>query len=243
MRDERPTVGSLFAGIGGIDLGLERAGFRTAWFCERDEYCQRVLAEHWPGVPCYPDVRELDEGVERVDLIAAGFPCQPVSIAGRRLVQDDERWLWPHVARLVRLLRPRAVLLENVTGLFTAGFGDVLGDLAALGFDAEWGVLSACAMGAPHTRERVFIVAYPAGRGLQWGGLSGHEKAEPVERAGSVEADHWTLAARPALVRMAHGIPSRVDRLRALGNTVVPQVAEVIGRGVMALLTEQGEIS
>jgi hypothetical protein len=103
------TVGSLFAGIGGFDLGLERTGgFRTAWFCEQDPYCQRVLAKHWPGVPCFPDVRALGaQGTPRVHVLCGGFPCQPVSQNGRRLAQADERWLWPEFARLVRELRPQ----------------------------------------------------------------------------------------------------------------------------------------
>ena len=94
-------VGSLFSGIGGIDLGLERAGMRVAWQCERDEFCRGILRRHWPDVHCYRDVRDVDGAAPRVDVIAAGFPCQPVSLAGKRAAQDDERWLWPEVARIV----------------------------------------------------------------------------------------------------------------------------------------------
>jgi DNA (cytosine-5)-methyltransferase 1 len=157
----RPTVGSLFTGIGGIDLGLERAGFRVAWMCERDAYCQRVLTKHWPGVPIYDDATNLPDDVERVDVLTAGFPCQPVSYAGRRNAQQDERWLWPYVQDCISVLRPRGVLLENVPGLITAGFDDVLGGLAACGYDAEWDCIPAAAVGAPHLRDRIFVIATP----------------------------------------------------------------------------------
>src|SRR5437764_3790463 len=116
---------------------------RIAWQCEIDPWCQRVLAKHWPGVPRYADIRTIDDRAERVDVLAGGFPCQPVSLAGRGLAQLDERWLWPEFARLVRLLRPRYVLVENVPGLLARGMGDVLGDLAACGYDAEWDSIGA----------------------------------------------------------------------------------------------------
>lgn len=164
MADERPTFLSLCAGIGGLDLGLERAGWRCVGQVEIDHFCRAVLAHHWPDVPRWDDLRTFPP-VAGADLICAGFPCQPVSHAGRRRAQADDRWLWPEVARILRVVRPRFVLLENVVGLLTAGFGDVLGDLAALGFDAEWGVLSAADVGAPHLRERIFIVAVADGDG------------------------------------------------------------------------------
>ena len=121
------TFGSLFSGIGGLDLGLEWAGLRLAWQCESDAYCREVLAKRWPGVPCYPDARCLPYDVPAVDLLCGGFPCQPVSLAGPQLGTADERWLWPDFARALRLLRPRYALLENVPGLTIRGMGDVLG--------------------------------------------------------------------------------------------------------------------
>lgn len=155
------TVGSLFSGIGGGDLGLQRAGFKIAWQVENDEFCTRVLQKHWPNVPKYGDVRDVGgHNLEWVDFIHGGFPCQPVSVAGKRRAQEDERWLWPEFARIVRELRPWYVLVENVPGLLVRGMGDVLGDLAASGYDAEWQSLPAAAFGAPHIRERVFIVAH-----------------------------------------------------------------------------------
>lgn len=163
------TFGSLFAGIGGMDLGLERAGMKCVWQCEIDDYATRVLEKHWPTVRRHRDVRTFPPRPKRdwlCDVVAGGFPCQPVSCAGRRQAQRDPRWLWPHFARTVRVLRPSYVIVENVPGLLSTGygFGDVVGDLAAMGFDAEWAVLPACAFGATHPRERVFVVAYAAGK-------------------------------------------------------------------------------
>ena len=155
------TVGSLFSGIGGLDLGLERAGMRVIWQSEIDPYACRVLAKHWPGVPNLGDVSTIDWGsIERPDLIGGGYPCQPFSLAGSRRGADDPRHLWPHFARSLRLLRPRFALLENVPGHLSLGFGDVLADLAELGYGAEWECIPAAAVGAPHLRWRVFVVAY-----------------------------------------------------------------------------------
>jgi DNA (cytosine-5)-methyltransferase 1 len=159
-----PTFGSLFAGIGGIDLGLERAGWNCRFQVEWDPFCQRVLAKHWPDVPRFGDITTVDwSGVERVDLLAGGFPCQPFSVAGRKKGLADDRWLWPEFAAAIRVLQPHFVLVENVPGLLAGhgGMGNVLGDLADLGYDAEWCVISAADVGAPHLRRRVWIVAYP----------------------------------------------------------------------------------
>ncbi len=171
--DERPTFGSLFAGIGGIDLGLERAGWRGRWQVEYEPFCQRVLAKHWPDVTRYGDIHDVDWcEVEPVDLIAGGFPCQPVSVAGKRLGQDDVRWLWPEFARAIRALRPRYVLVENVPGLLVRGMGDVLGDLADLGYDADWDRVAASDVGAAHRRQRIWIVAHARSFGTWMGAHS-----------------------------------------------------------------------
>ena len=173
---------SLFTGCGLLDLGLERAGWLPVLFCEQDQHCQRILAQHWPGVPICDDVREVaadtagregrwgsvgDAGKlcsstgysGTIDLIVGGFPCQPVSYAGQRQAQSDDRWLWPEMARVIRAVRPRLVLVENVPGLATAGLGLVLGDLAEAGYDCEWVRVRASDVGAPHRRERLFIIA------------------------------------------------------------------------------------
>ncbi len=159
----RLTVGSLFSGIGGIDIGLERAGMSVVWMCENNAYARKVLHKNWPDVPVYDDVRLIDETAPKVDVLCGGFPCQDVSFAGKREGLNDgtRTGLWIEFARIIRILRPRYVLLENVPGLLSLGFGRVLGALAEIGYDAEWQVLSAAQFGAWHLRRRVFIVAYP----------------------------------------------------------------------------------
>jgi len=235
------SFGSLFAGIGGLDLGLERAGMTCAWQVEKDEFCRKVLTKHWPDVPKYGDI--FDVGFTQlppVDLVCGGFPCQPFSVAGKRQGAADERYLWPELARAVGETKPRWVLLENVPGLLAmAGeFGQVLSDLAALGFDAEWDCIPAAAVGAPHLRYRVFIVAYPKGQRCG----KGRERRPSREPSGLQDtkgalAYRWQgnpWATEPAVGRVANGVPSRVDRIKALGNAVVPQVAEWIGRRIIA---------
>jgi DNA (cytosine-5)-methyltransferase 1 len=374
------TVGSLFAGIGGLDLGLERAGMTVIWQSEIDPYASRVLAKHWPTVPNLGDIKTIDwSTVERPDLICGGYPCQPFSYAGNRQGDDDPRHLWPHALTAIRHLRPRYVLLENVPGHLSLGFGRVLGDLASIGYDAEWDCFPAAYVGAPHLRYRVFIVAWPAsdrvpdavgddvrvvaqrdqgggtivgaavvgddgpqrlvadpdderlqggddpggGEGLAeagreparsgaagdggsvadperggfvgaggddgehtaawWGRVAALVEWEPGEGSASdgvladpaggrrpqrdegewepsltdavgdvpdtegtglegrglepaggavAAADDWWVV-EPDVGRVAHGVPNRVDRLRTLGNAVVPQVAELIGRRIM----------
>ena len=181
------TVGSLCAGIGGFDLGFERAGMAIRWQVEIDPFCRRVLATHWPDVTRYEDLTTLTgDELEPVDVVCAGFPCQPVSTAGRRQAQHDDRWIWPSIARLVGVLRPRYVVLENTPGLFTAGdpagsaFAEVVGDLAALRFDIEWDVISAADVGAPHLRKRVWIVAHTSRAGIDaQPSVCGGNKGEP----------------------------------------------------------------
>lgn len=222
-------VGSLFTGIGGLDLGLERAGMEIRWQVEIDPFCRAVLEKHWPHVPKYGDIREVKgDELETVDLICGGFPCQPVSIAGRRLGEADPRWLWPEFARIVRVVRPKYVLVENVPGLLSRGMGNVLGALAEMGYDAEWFVFPAKAVGAAHLRERVFIFAHPPGSGLERCRLSGFFPSAPLERI-----TRETLLSESAVVRSRNGVPYYVDRIRALGNAVVPQVAEAIGRAII----------
>jgi DNA (cytosine-5)-methyltransferase 1 len=243
VSDSPLTFGSLFAGIGGLDLGLERAGMECRWQVEIDDYATRVLERHWTGVRRWRDVRTFPPTGEdwRCDLICGGFPCPPVSLAGRRGGATDERWLWPEFCRIVRCIRPRYVLVENVPGLLSADagrlFGGILRDLAHCGYDAEWSLFSACAVGAPHTRERVFIMAYPNSQRWQRGRnpksqetKNGWPKREPQRCLGG---SGWSLETRPPIERVAHGIPNRVDRLRCLGNAVVPQVAEFVGRMIV----------
>lgn len=157
------TVGSLFSGIGGLDLGLERAGLGPVlWQAESDPYCRRVLARHWPEAKRYADVRNIRRGrVPEVDVVAGGFPCQDVSLAGSgEGLRGRRSGLWSEFARVVRELRPRAVVVENVSALRRRGLDEVLADLASLGFDATWDCLPAAAVGAPHRRDRLFLVAW-----------------------------------------------------------------------------------
>lgn len=168
-------IGSLFAGIGGLDLGVEHATRgRVLWQVERDPWCRKVLARHWPDAQRYDDVCTVATEVCRlaeVDLVCGGFPCQPVSLAGAREGIDDARWLWPEFERVLRVVRPRFALLENVRGILSANggraLGDVLGGLARLGYTAEWDLFRASDVGAPHRRERWFCLAYRDGRGEQ----------------------------------------------------------------------------
>lgn len=236
-------VGSLFSGIGGLDLGLERAGMTVIWQSEIDPYACRVLRKHWPDVPNLGDITTIDwSTVEPVDLICGGYPCQPFSTNGHRRGTDDERHLWPHVAAALRVLRPRWALFENVPGHLSLGFDAVLADLAELGFDVEWSTVSACAMGAPHTRERLYIVAHT--ESIRWRRGWCLDPAPPLrsygpisrEHQGSGTPTHWSAVPAPGVIGMAHGTPSAVDRarLKAHGNAVVPQVAEYVGRRIMA---------
>lgn len=228
------TVGSLFSGIGGIDLGLERAGMRVIWQAEIDPHGCAVLAKHWPHVPNHGDVTTLDwSTVDQPDVLAGGFPCQDVSDAGDRAGIDGLRsGLWAHFATAIRHLRPRYVLVENVTGLLARGFGRVVGDLAAIGYDAEWDCIPAAALGAPHLRARTFVLAYP--RGLRG------EADDPVQAGWPQPELRAWWDTEPAVDRVADGVPRRlVGRLhrvnRGYGNSVVPQVAEHVGRRLLEI--------
>jgi DNA (cytosine-5)-methyltransferase 1 len=246
MSAQQLTFGSLFAGIGGIDLGLERAGMRCVWQVEIDDYCQRVLAKHWPNVKRYKDVRDVGQhNLESVDLICGGFPCQDISEAGRGAGLAGARsGLWFEFDRIIRILRPRYVLVENVAGLLVRGMGTVLGDLARSGYNAEWQMLPAAAFGAPHIRQRVFIVAHAQSVIHQRNGwaMARAQKESSLQingtefnRSGKDRRGPRRWDVEPAVGRMVDGLPSELDkaRLKALGNAVVPQVAEWIGRQIL----------
>ena len=317
---DKPTLtfGSLFSGIGGLDLGLERAGMQCAWQVGIDDYATKVLAKHWPDTPRFRDVRAIGRHagdihtcyipVWYVDVLAGGFPCQDISDAGKQAGIDGERsGLWAHFYRLICELRPRYVIVENVAALLHRGMGQVLGDLAACGYDAEWQILSAESVGAPHLRERVFIVAHAqvigrrsrrtesTGQFGQFGadstsiqvshatsdrcwnralqqepgtkreasaiasnngaqgvntypdfqslevrtcfGRDTRQKLTAFKRDCSTGAGQW--ATEPGVVRVVHGVPHRMERIRGLGNAVVPQVAEFVGRCIMAAEAER----
>ena len=222
------NVGSLFAGIGGFDLGLERAGMRTTWQVELDPFCRTILAKHFPDAERYEDVRDVGgHNLAPVDLICGGFPCVDFSVLGQRAgLSGEQSGLWAEYARVVGELRPRYVLVENVAGFLVRGMGDVLADLAALGYDAEWDCIPAAAIGSPHLRARIWLLAYPAG--------GRHGVSEETVFAGRPlpELRSW-WADEPGVRRVAHGVPNRVDRMRTLGNALVPQIAEWIGRRIL----------
>jgi DNA (cytosine-5)-methyltransferase 1 len=228
------NFGSLFSGIGGLDLGLERAGMTCKWQVEINEFCTKVLTKHWPDVPKFRDIRECGGNLEPVDLICGGFPCQDVSVAGKRAgIEGKRSGLWSEFARIIRILRPRYVLVENVPGLLSAGFGRVLGDLAEGGYDAEWSCLRAVDHGPPHRRERLFCVAYTATiRPSQ--GAQGILQRKLSGQLGRISRKGWIFGVdNPAVCRVGNGVSFELDRLKALGNAVVPQVAEYIGRLIM----------
>lgn len=220
--------GSLFAGIGGMDLGLERAGMECRWQVEIDPFARRVLEKHWPDVKRYEDVRTVEwEGVERVDIIVGGFPCQDVSNAGRRAgLAGRSSGLWREVVRCVAATKPAAVLVENSAHGRKHWMCPARDDLRSLGYEAVAFEVSAFDLGANHERRRGFILA-DARRGRC-------ALAEEALRAGrpSSELRSW-WASEPGIRRVDDGVPERVDRCRVLGNAVVPQVAEWIGRRIL----------
>lgn len=284
---DKLRVLDLFSGIGGFSLGLERTGgFETVAFCEIEPFPRRVLAKHWPEVPCYDDVRTLTADVLRrdgiaVDVITGGFPCQDLSVAGKQrgMGEGTRSGLWSEIVRLVGELRPQYVIVENVSALLAGPserrggwFGRVLGDLAECGYDAEWRNIPACMVGAPHRRERIWVVAHAAqlhsdgsdnhaGIGVGAGPLSqlgndgrtifvadangergrsrssGRQDAEDAgQPPGHTRHDgsgmgQWVV--EPDVGRVAHGVPDRAHRLAALGNAVVPQIPELIGRAIL----------
>jgi DNA (cytosine-5)-methyltransferase 1 len=209
-------IGSLFSGIGGLDLGLERAGVgRTVWQVEADPFCRGVLARHWPDAVRYDDVREVRGGaVEPVDLLCGGFPCQDVSNAGKRAGLDGERsGLWYEFDRLVGELRPRFVVIENVAALLGRGGPDVLRSLAARGYDAWWDCVPASAVGAPHRRDRLFIVAWRVGD-AERERLEGEHDSGAAARAALVAVrarNEWPTES--GVGRVADGVSGGVDGL------------------------------
>ena len=222
----------LFSGIGGFSLAAQMVGgIQTTQFVEINPYCQKILAKNFPGVPIHGDITTFTAFGKQFDLISAGFPCQDISsanVSGQGL--DGERsGLFYELMRIVCEVRPRYIVLENVSALLSKrngrDMGAVLWELSACGYDAEWSVVSACAMGAPHTRERVFIVAYANSINVQ--GVAVQQKFQKQIQPTNYQSLPRVWSAYPIPSRVSDGIPARMDRLRALGNAVVPQVAEI----------------
>jgi DNA (cytosine-5)-methyltransferase 1 len=335
--NEKFRVLDLFSGIGGFSLGLERTGgFETVAFCENNRFCQQVLAKHWPGIPLHPDVETLEPIRGSADVVVGGFPCQDVSRAGKRAGLSGERsGLYRELVRALRLVRPKHAIVENVAALLADGMGTVLGDMAESGFDLEWDCVPACTLGAPHERDRVYIVAHsadadsercreagglrhrqvevstgrvetasraasnadkrigkngwpqrlrrrrpsaeegdctradtyapsvgcrpgrsgrppdsfarvrdearrnaanPYGARLAFGsGVGRDPRAEqpPAERATVEDGGQSIWPDEPALLGVDDGIPDRVERTKALGNTIIPKIPELIGRAIL----------
>ena len=295
----------LFSGIGGFSLGLEWAGMSTVAMCEKDPYCRKILAKHWPDLTIHEDIRNLDGKKYRnsIDLVAGGFPCQPFSVAGKRKGSDDDRHLWPEMLRVIKEAKPRWVIGENVFGFINMALDDVQADLEREHYEVRKFVLPAVAVDAHHRRDRIFLVAYSnspavwnlperqaqgrdnlqAGRqaitpdngpsqsmanpdsswelqqkgdqqeiggwsgnssqqdvansyceGLEIGqGFREHTQSElsTIERSGCEDRAVWSP--EPCLGRVADGVPNRVDRIKGLGNAVVPQLIQAIGELVI----------
>ncbi|MER7003551.1 DNA cytosine methyltransferase [Dactylosporangium sp. NPDC000555] len=235
------NVLELFAGIGGLSLGLQRAGMRIVGHVEINPFCRAVLHKHWPEVPSHDDVRTAiawwrSQPRPRVDVVAGGYPCQGESLLGHRRGADDPRWLWPAMADVIADLRPTYVIGENVLGHRTRGLATVLTDLRRMRYTTRAGVVRACEVGAAHPRPRLFVLAHAQERGRPPRCLApGHDRETAPgaqERAEPARRHRWP--AEPGVGRVADGVPARMDRLAALGNAVVPAVAEHIGR----LITE-----
>lgn len=221
---------SLFSGIGGLDIAAEWAGFETVGQCEWADYPTKVLEKHWPDVPRWRDIRTLTKesfhertGLRTVDIISGGFPCQPFSVSGKRRGCEDDRYLWPEMLRVIEELRPRWVVGENVAGIVNMALDQVLSDLESLGYATGAFIIPACAVDAPHRRDRVAIVAHAKKDNGNYGRTQekrNNREATPLEHRGRTWWD-----TEPGVCRVAHGIPTRVDidRDECLGNAVVPQ--------------------
>ena len=259
----------LFSGIGGFSLGLESAGLvETVAFCDFDDYCQKVLKKNFPGVPIYNDVKELNydklktDGINTIDIITGGYPCQPFSVAGRQKGEQDPRQVWPEMFRLIQELRPSWVIGENVAGHIKLGLDTVLENLESEGYSARTFSISASSIGANHKRERIWIVANSESIGSHGREDREHMDQRNTERKARGESSYvsytdyerleglgekhklregkreeqiswngwWEI--EPDVGRVAHGVPKSMDRLKCLGNSVVPRIPYLIGLAI-----------
>ena len=229
----------LFSGIGGFSLGLESAGLaKTVAFCDIDNFCQEVLKKHWPEVPIFSNVKELTyeklktNGINKIDIITGGYPCQPFSVAGRKKGEEDPRHVWPEYFRLIKELRPTWVIGENVGGHIKLGLDSVLSDLESEGYSARTFSISAACIGANHKRERVWILANSKSSNRNEYEIN-KEHGEPETQ--KIFGDRGCLSGvssrwkvEPDVGRVADGLPNTMDRLKSLGNSVVPQIPYLI---------------
>ena len=232
---------SLFSGIGGLDLAFEWAGGEVVAMCEINPYCQKILKKHWPDVPIFKDVKEMKgEDVGAVDIIYGGFPCQPFSVAGLKKGKEDNRYLWPEFSRLVGEIKPCWIVAENVPGILRIAADDVCSDLECQGYKVGIFDFEAAAVGAPHRRERVFFVAHSDSSLRQRSDEARDIREEnevrnavKFERPSSTYELRGDWKSEPRMGRVANGIPHRLDRIRTLGNAVVPQQAYPIFKAIM----------
>jgi len=286
----------LFSGIGGFSLALERVGFKTVGFCEVDPYCRLLLQKHWKGVTIHHDIKKLEakDIKEPIDILTGGFPCQPYSVAGKQKGTNDDRYLWPDMFRVIKEVKPTFVIAENVRGIINIQdgmvFETVCTDLESQGFEVQPFIIPAAGIGAPHKRERVWIVGYSkhngslaskigrrnqeADAGSKKGQIPSiesqrtsrssddvalensrcelHERSSVREknenenrkeitdkhqRSSSTSWRSWEF--EPDVGRVANGVPGRVYRLKGLGNSIVPQIAEEIGRAIWNVTKNQ----
>ena len=239
---------SLFSGIGGLDLAAEWAGFTTVGQCEWADYPTKVLEKHWPNTERWRDIRDVTKedftrrtGLRSVDIVSGGFPCQPFSTNGHRNGEDDDRYLWPEMLRVISEVKPTWVIGENVAGIISMALDKVCSDLEAEGFEVQPIVLPACSAGALHRRDRVFFIAnsannrcehskYAEGRSHK---KQRQEESTPIERSLIVDEREFREQVRTAeFIRAANGIPNRMDRIKCLGNAVVPQQVYPIFRAI-----------
>ena len=274
-------TGSLFSGIGGIEIGFEKQGFETEWFIESEPYAQAILRKRFPQAKIYGDIKKVNfRTIPRVEILTGGFPCQDISYAGKGVgIKGSRSSLWKHYLRAISEIRPRIALIENVPALRSRGLDTVLCDLSSIGYDAEWYCISASTIGALHKRDRIFIFAYPNSNGNGLNNTSNNEEKEEIrgKQQGDVPSEcskidgdrdvsntnkeglqgcketrdiesnrkkgkqqltrqsgYWK--AEPKLGRVANGISNRVDRIKCLGNAVVPQVAEVFAKAIKEII-------
>lgn len=258
-------VADLFSGVGGFSLGLEwTKEFKTVLFCENDKSCHKVLKKHWPDIPIYDDIKKVTiekikkDKIPKIDIVTGGFPCQDISQAGKgKGIKASRSGLWSEMCRLISEIRPKYAIVENVQALLHRGLESVLGDLAEIGYDAEWHCIPASAIGAPHQRDRIWIIAYSSSQQRTWKTISKTNRCNTRKKISHSNSKRFTRKKnnrnnkdmdneRPTLLcderwwriesklgRVAHGISNRMVRLRQLGNSVVPQIPYLIGMSIL----------
>ena len=224
-----------FAGIGGFSYAAHElvGGFETTQFVEIDPFCQKVLKKHFPKVPCHDDIKTFTAYPGQYDVITGGFPCQDISVAGRRegITEQSRSGLFYELIRVIRLVRPKFVVMENVAAILNNGLDIVLGELSEAGYDAEWSIISASSLGAAHRRSRWWCVATVTNsnsEGLQRKILSKMESGIwSAKHTRRLDPNWRSYVSKPILPRGSYGLSNRVDRTKALGNSIVPSVAAI----------------